>query len=187
MKWTYVRINQHFEPYLEVDSYSKIFNEIKKVDDGEFRLTTYETNEGLKLYTYGFMATNPNERPGHGGEWSSNSTTINKVFSLNLCGIAVKAIGGPYPGCDMAMAVNIEDVPIPEPLKRVEDAIYPLYLLSKEELPSGGDYFSSTKLDSEGKLIYPTLKALQTKVNKLKRIGYNPSKLDLDWIKRLSK
>ncbi len=49
---------------------------------GQFRLRTYNTE--APIYGFGFWCDNPKERPGHGGEWSSNSDTINSQFGTNL-------------------------------------------------------------------------------------------------------
>jgi hypothetical protein len=55
---------------------------------GEYRLRKYEHPE-IPVYDFGFWTDEPKLRPGHGGEWSSNSEAINKVFGTNLLEIAL--------------------------------------------------------------------------------------------------
>jgi len=63
----------------------------KKDNGGEYRLTSYDI-EGLTIYTFGLFLDNPKARPGHGGEWSSNSTNINEVFNINIIEIGVDGL-----------------------------------------------------------------------------------------------
>lgn len=87
-------INQHWYVYIYVSD-----NEAKEVetkttrhdnnDRGIYRLTKYTHPEVPEFYSFGFMADNPKERPGHGGEWSSNEGNINKVFGVNIWGVAI--------------------------------------------------------------------------------------------------
>lgn len=59
---------------------------------GEYRLRTYEHPQNIPVYGFGFFADDPKKRPGHGREWSSNSTTINQVFNTNLTEVALDNI-----------------------------------------------------------------------------------------------
>lgn len=63
---------------------------------GEVRLRTY-THPNIPLYSYGLMLNEPKQRPGHGGEWSSNSRTINQFFGTNLIEAAVDGIAMAVP------------------------------------------------------------------------------------------
>ena len=76
--------------------------ETRTVDawDGQYRLRKYLAGD-LEVFTFGFMATDPRKRPGHGGEWSSNSEQINQVFGVNLRECAYNQI---------ACAIKIEDM-----------------------------------------------------------------------------
>lgn len=91
--------NQHGNLYLYGPD--KKFSMEQKVsnDHGTFRLTTYLAGD-LEIFTFGFYASDPKERPGHGGEWSSNSHAIRQVFGEDLKEIA-------YNG--LACAIRIED------------------------------------------------------------------------------
>lgn len=87
--------NQRWNVYLSseggYDAWSIIEILHKRNDDGEYRLTSYNV-EGLTIYTFGWFADDAKSRPGHGGEWSSNSTNINEVFGVNLTEIGVDGI-----------------------------------------------------------------------------------------------
>ena len=85
--------NQHWNIYLYSEDQNLKWWEnrtLKTVQDnrGEFRLREHKHPE-IPVFTFGFMCNNPKERPGHGGEWSSNSTAINKVFGTDLIEIAL--------------------------------------------------------------------------------------------------
>lgn len=86
-------INQHWYVYLYVND---VFNahEVKTVrnDRGVYRLSKFSHDEIPEAYNFGFMADNPQERPGHGGEWSSNSNAINQAFGTNIWEIAVNNV-----------------------------------------------------------------------------------------------
>jgi hypothetical protein len=59
-------------------------NFTKQMPNGdEVRLRFYRDG-AFRWYTFGIMSKNPNNRPGHGGEWSSNAKFINEVFGIKL-------------------------------------------------------------------------------------------------------
>jgi len=62
-------------------------NNITK-DGGIYRLSEYAV-EDLKIYSFGFLTHNRDQRPGHGGEWSSNCQRINQVFDVNITEIGM--------------------------------------------------------------------------------------------------
>lgn len=93
--------NQHWNIYLyTTEGYTKWLENYDqstiKIDSGEFNLRVYNHPE-IPIHSFGFMASNPKERPGHGGEWSSNSGQINKVFGTNLYEVAVDQISVAVP------------------------------------------------------------------------------------------
>lgn len=51
---------------------------------GKWRLTTHSTDAGVNVYSFGFLPDDVNDRPGHGGEWSSRCEIINQIFDVNL-------------------------------------------------------------------------------------------------------
>ena len=50
---------------------------------GVLRLTSYYF-DGHTFYSYGLYYNDRNQRPGHGGEWSSNSMFINERFNTDM-------------------------------------------------------------------------------------------------------
>ncbi len=64
-------------------------------NEGEYRLRTYTHPEIPLLCSFGFMynEANKDDRPGHGGEWSSNSMAINKIFGTDLYEVGLDGIG----------------------------------------------------------------------------------------------
>lgn len=69
---------------------------IKKGEYGEFRFRTYNYDE-IPIHGFGFMHDDPQRRPGHGGEWSSNSESINPIFGVDVMEVAVDQIGVAVP------------------------------------------------------------------------------------------
>jgi len=97
--------NQHWNVYLYSDDSLWIGNRTEKIirdetpgHEGEYRLREYKHAE-IPIFTFGFFADDAKQRPGHGGEWSSNSPVINRVFGTTLREIAVD---------QMSVAVPIE-------------------------------------------------------------------------------
>jgi hypothetical protein len=68
---------------------------------GTWRLTTHYTDGGVNVYSFGFLTDDLNERPGHGGEWSSRCEIINKVFDENLTECAINS---------WAASVDVQDL-----------------------------------------------------------------------------
>jgi hypothetical protein len=86
-------INQHWNIYLYIDGqFQEGETKTSRNEKGVYRLTKYSHPEIPEAYSFGFMADNPRERPGHGGEWSSNESTIGDVFDINIWGIAVNHV-----------------------------------------------------------------------------------------------
>lgn len=91
------RANLHlFGP--EVDWRTGDEKTIERSNGDVFRLTAHKAGS-LTVYTFGLMCKDPKERPGHGGEWSSNSDTINEMFGVDIreCG---------YNGISCAIDIN---------------------------------------------------------------------------------
>lgn len=89
--------NQAFNCYIETgtdSSYNdwvQIEEKKKGIQNGILRLTKYQYNE-LEFYTFGYWCLNPKERPGHGGEWSSNPDTIRQHFGIDLLNVGLDHI-----------------------------------------------------------------------------------------------
>lgn len=89
--------NQHWNIYLYTKHGAKSWINFEPTlqtkrregkDSGEYRLRSYACLEA-PIYSFGFFCDDPKKRPGHGGEWSSNHTSINQVFGVNLYEIAI--------------------------------------------------------------------------------------------------
>jgi len=99
--------NQHWNIYLYTTDDSKYGEydlwsnnpSIKTInaDHGEYRLRQYLHPAGIPVFSYGLFAHDPKQRPGHGGEWSSNTNTINRVFSTTLLEAALDSIAVAFP------------------------------------------------------------------------------------------
>lgn len=91
MKVKLCYFNNHWNVYLfsntDFDWKDKTLKTSKN-ERGEFRLREYKHPE-ITVFSFGFMCHNPVERPGHGGEWSSNSKAINEVFGTDLIEVAL--------------------------------------------------------------------------------------------------
>jgi hypothetical protein len=87
--------NQHWNVYLYTEEgyegwIRKMHQAVIPNEEGEYRLRKYDCSEA-PIFSFGYMYNeeNAHKRPGHGGEWSSNSMTINKVFGTNLIEVAI--------------------------------------------------------------------------------------------------
>jgi hypothetical protein len=157
-KIEFVRINENFEPYITVDNLVKGEDKTVKAHGGTFRLTSYTDEEGNEYFSFGYMVDDVKQRPGHGGEWSSNSKAINEVFGIDLIECAIKELKGQYSSF-FAMAIKRSNVSLPYNLELRENYGFNSIMLKPGfEYPSGTDYFRSTKLDADGNLIYPLVK-----------------------------
>src|SRR5262245_29048425 len=65
-------------------------------DRGEYRLRKYNHPE-IPIYSFELWLNDASHRPGHGGEWSSNSMSINRAFGTNLLEVAVDQISVAVP------------------------------------------------------------------------------------------
>ncbi len=94
--------NQHWNIYFysEGISYNDWLKEPElqtiTEDRGEYRLRKYKHPE-IPIHSFGFMANEGEYKPGHGGEWSSNSVAINNVFKTNLLEVDVDQISVAVP------------------------------------------------------------------------------------------
>lgn len=94
--------NGYWNPYLYSSNPSKLIEEFvenKKISGGTMRLTKYKHEEIPCLYSFGLTVNNPKHAPGHGGEWSSNSYEVNKLFGTDLKEVGLDGI---------SMAVSLE-------------------------------------------------------------------------------
>lgn len=95
--------NQHWNIYfyskqgIRWEDWSKN-PEVSTVDteEGQFRLRKYNHPE-IPVFSFGLWLYNPKGRPGHGGEWSSNSQSINREFDTNLLEIALDQLSAAVP------------------------------------------------------------------------------------------
>jgi|688.fasta_scaffold17891_19 hypothetical protein len=106
MQIKFCYFNQHWNIYLYSGDGNNSLNPkwldnketiTKDEDGGIYRLTKYEHPEGIPVHTFGFLTHNVKHRPGHGGEWSSNSTAVNKVFNVDIYEIALDQISVAVP------------------------------------------------------------------------------------------
>ena len=74
---------------LDFKDCEELYHKKSRDENGEFFLKKYKHPSDLIFYTFGYMADDERERPGHGGYWSSNCTTINKIFDVDLIGVAI--------------------------------------------------------------------------------------------------
>lgn len=75
----------------EIKVTGEVLTKTLRANKGTWRLTTYSTDAGVNVYSYGFLTDDLNERPGHGGEWSSRCDIINQVFDVNLTECSVNS------------------------------------------------------------------------------------------------
>ncbi|MHA2180093.1 MAG: hypothetical protein ACXAAH_01580 [Promethearchaeota archaeon] len=91
MKKELVRINGWFSLEASDVILKKLGEEKRGNENGLYRLTTYEdVVTGTKFYSFGYLTADAADRPGHRGEWSSNSTMINEIFGVKITECAVK-------------------------------------------------------------------------------------------------
>jgi len=131
MEFTFMEMNRRYEPVVPID-----FDELIKVEehlkytnnvdvdglepgtDKIWRLTTYKLpGTTLLLCSYGVMMTDPKNRPGHGGEWSSRCEIINQIYGVNLIECVVKPT---KERVGLAMAISRTLVELPNDLKWVK-------------------------------------------------------------------
>lgn len=85
----------------EIQVTGEVSTKTLRANKGTWRLTTYSTDAGVNVYSYGFLTDDLNERPGHGGEWSSRCEIINQVFDVNLMECSVNS---------WAVSIDVDDL-----------------------------------------------------------------------------
>lgn len=97
MKTKLCWFNQQWNIYLSSEKGERCWNKLDDIfrhinsDSGIFRLTMYEV-ETYIFYTYGLIMDNVEDRPGHGGEWSSRCAIINPIFGINTTEVFLDGI-----------------------------------------------------------------------------------------------
>ena len=111
MVTTFININGSYRPEVTCSSRLEEMGTIRLHKmGGIYRATAYADQEGNIFYGYGFMADDPTQRPGHGGEWSSNPTRIRQMLGLDLKDCIVKL----HPdSCSYALAMKRSDIVLP--------------------------------------------------------------------------
>jgi hypothetical protein len=183
MEIKFTRINDSYELYALVAPLEKVSEQFKEVPTGIARLTTYQS-EGVNFYSFGLNAFD--NKPGHGGEWSSNSGYINEVFGTDIIECAVRETNSPYSSytamaCDKSFLKSVT----PKTLEFRNGSLY-----QTMDYPRGDDYFMSTTIDKEGNLLWPTAESMEKAIIKHKRIFYMSENDDTiqhmrKWIARL--
>ena len=161
------RINSSFEPVLHlegtVEKVGDTFHEETQPHAGhcKYRLTVYtalddKVNEEMIDY-YSFGVTVEHGKPGHGGEWSSNSGQINRKFGKNIMECTVQENGHNW-----AMAVDVDTIKpwLPDILEFIPagegDGFNEFNRIMPKDgvtLPRGKGYFQSTTVNRAGELV----------------------------------
>lgn len=170
----FIRINSNFEPHIVVTKLREVSTQtiqitadytivdervVEDVVYADVHLKTYYDENEKTYYSYGLLTRGTKDKPGHKGYWSSNTETINRLFGTSIVHCAVKEEQGEYPRSFFAMAVPMDEIPVPDCLKWGDGCTF-IQLVPKEGVtfPRRKDYFTSTVLDAEGKLILPLIK-----------------------------
>lgn len=91
----------HFHFNMDKDVFTPIEKKdvLKQEKHGVYRVTQYTYRTILAsmvmlrwFYTFGFMDRDPQARPGHGGEWSSNCENIKREFKIDLVCTAMNSM-----------------------------------------------------------------------------------------------
>lgn len=159
----FTRVNEWFEPSFRVKSLKQLSETLVKTSTGVARLTRYTSNKGVEFYSFGVLSSDIGNRPGHGGEWSSNAEFINKVFGVDLISCVVEDAEGKY-----AMAVSKISINLPETLYWNDTG---RMILPRLLFPIGFDYYRTTTVNANGTLAYPNPVAISTGLSKLKEDG----------------
>src|SRR5437868_4060870 len=98
---TLIYINEYWNVYMETEEgsskwYSKYVTNGIFRNGGEYKLR-FHAHEDLYIYSFGFLADDPTQRPGHKGEWSSNAQHINKLFDMELTEVAIDNVAVAVP------------------------------------------------------------------------------------------
>jgi len=167
---TFTRINDHYQLYALTEPLVQVSHLFKKVKTGVARLTTYQS-EGVNFYTFGLNAFE--NKPDHGGEWSSNSDYINEVFGTDIIECAVQENTSPYLSYSaMACEKSFIKSVAPKTLEYRSGKLYQIL-----DYPKGDDYCSSTTIDKDGNLTWPTVESMMIAIDKYKSV-YNMSEDD---------
>lgn len=88
--------NEQWNMYVTTDKQTMIEHKelnmcVKKENSGEFRMTQWQTELPVEVYSFGYWYTDPLRRPGHGGLWSSREAIVNPLFNLDLFGIGLNS------------------------------------------------------------------------------------------------
>lgn len=69
--------------------------QVKKDERGELRLRDHGPHPlfGFNVFSFGYMANEAKDRPGHGHEWSSNEASINAAFGTDLIKVVLDNAG----------------------------------------------------------------------------------------------
>lgn len=165
MKLKFTRINDYFELYADIEPLVKVSEQFNEVETGVARLTTYQS-EGVNFYSFG-LNTHEN-KPGHGGEWSSNSHYINEVFGVDIVECAIRESNSHYTSytamaCEKAFLKSVT----PKTLEYRNGRLYQLM-----DYPRGDDYFQSTTIDKDGDLLWPTAESMEKAIVKFKKLYF---------------
>jgi len=88
IKINFKYFNDKFNLYFEGEDIPQKENErFIFEENGRYRLTKW-ANRRMPIYSFGYLTDCMESRPGHRGEWSSNSSQINKKFNTDLIEIA---------------------------------------------------------------------------------------------------
>jgi hypothetical protein len=163
MEIKFTRINDSYELYALVAPLEKVSEQFKEVPTGIARLTIYQS-EGVNFYSFGLNTFD--NKPGHGGEWSSNSRYINEVFGTDIIECAVRETHSSCSSytamaCDKSFLKSVT----PKTLEFRNGSLYQTI-----DYPHGDDYFMSTTIDKEGNLLWPTAESMEKAIIKHKRI-----------------
>jgi hypothetical protein len=147
---TFTRINQNFDVKVLVDKLTAVGErQTITTKEGTFFYRKYIDGDGNTFYTFGL----------HGIDqyWSSNSSTINELFGLDITECSIKESKGKCPDTYVAgYGIAKKDIQLPDCLEwRLHWGSPSIMLKEGIEFPRGNDYFMSTVLDSQGKLLHP--------------------------------
>ena len=109
MNVTYKGSNGWLTPYITTNVLKRRESKYVYNAHGRIRLTRY-TNGADTFYTFGITVVD--NKPGHGGEWSSHSGYINSIFGTNLLECAIKENNNVY----FAMAIDRDSLKLPDNL-----------------------------------------------------------------------
>ena len=149
MEIVFERINGDFE----LEASDVIIVNVKEVKNGNedrmYRLTTYrDAITGTNFYSFGVYT--PDNKPGHGGEWSSNAKHINTIFNTDITECTVQNRGETI---RYAMACEADFVRqhIPDCLEELDDDISVCCLKTTNEGKYGN--WGYCRIDQKGNIL----------------------------------